>query len=262
VPKLSVVVITKNESANIDEALASVAWADERIVVDAESVDDTAERARRAGARVVVREWPGYSAQKNFAASSASHDWILSLDADERVSDPLAGELRTLLTREPTARGYRIPRVSWYLGQWIRSTDWYPDFQLRLYDRRAGHWIDRRVHESVRIDGTPGLLSGEILHYAYRDVAHHVDTINRYTTLAAEQLFEDGRRTGPLRLLLHPPAAFVRNIVLRGGIRDGSVGLLVSAMNAYYVFLKLAKLWERQRKTQGTQDAEERKLKW
>lgn len=246
-PKVSVIIITKNESAHIDKALASVSWADERIVVDAESVDDTVARARQAGARVQTRSWTGYSDQKNFAATLAAHDWILSLDADERVSEPLAQEIRALLETEPQRRGYRIPRVTWHLGQWIRSTDWYPDLQLRLYDRRAASWNGRRVHESVALTGEAGVLAGELLHYAFRDISHHLQTIDRYTTLAAEQMYADGKRTGVLRLLTYPPAAFLRNAFLRGGIRDGGVGLLVSVMNSYYVFLKFAKLWERQR---------------
>jgi hypothetical protein len=247
VPKLSVIIITRDESANIEGALSSVVWADERIVVDSESGDDTAARARQAGARVVVRAWPGYGAQKNYAASLAQHDWILSLDADERLSDPLAAEIRALMATDPPFHGYRIPRITRYLGQWVRSTDWYPDLQLRLYDRRHGAWSDREVHESVQLEGEPGSLAGEILHYAYRDLSHHVRTMDRYTSLAAMQMSRDGQTTGPVRLLLHAAAAFVRNAVLRGGMRDGSVGLIVSAMNTFYVFLKFAKLWELQR---------------
>jgi glycosyltransferase involved in cell wall biosynthesis len=247
VPKLSVTIITRNEAANIEAALQSVAWADERVVVDAESTDATIDLAAPLADQVVVRPWPGFGAQKNYAASIASHDWILSLDADERVSAPLAGEIRALLAGEPPCRGYRIPRVTWHLGRWMRSTDWYPDYQLRLYDRRAGRWSDRRVHESVQVAGPVGRIRGEILHYAYRDLSHHLQTIDWYTTLAAEELAAGGRRTGPVGLLLHPLAAFVRNYVLRRGFRDGTAGLVVSAMNAYYVFLKLAKLWERRR---------------
>jgi glycosyltransferase involved in cell wall biosynthesis len=247
VPKLSVTIITKNEAANIQAALQSVAWADERVVVDAESTDATVDLAAPLADRVVVRPWPGFGAQKNYAASIASHDWILSIDADERVSAALAGEIRTLLAGEPACRGYRMPRVTWHLGRWIRSTDWYPDYQLRLYDRRAGRWSERRVHESVRVAGPVGTIRSELLHYAYRDLSHHLQTIDRYTTLAAEELAAEGRRAGPLDLLLHPPAAFLRNYVLRRGFRDGTAGLVVSAMNAGYVFLKLAKLWERRR---------------
>jgi (heptosyl)LPS beta-1,4-glucosyltransferase len=244
--KLTVTLITRDEAANIAAALQSVSWADEIIVVDSHSRDDTVAIARTLAARVEVREWPGYGAQKNYAASIASHDWILSLDADERVSPELAREIRELLEKGPAGSGYRIPRVTWYLGQWIRSTDWYPDYQLRLYDRRAARWNERRVHESVECNRPPGALRHELQHYAYRDVSHHLATIDKYTTLAAEQWLAEGRRTNGLEMFFHPRFAFIRNYVLRGGFSDGAVGLLVSRMNAYYVFLKLAKLWELQ----------------
>ena len=256
--RVSATVITFNESANLRAALESVSWADEIVVVDSESSDDTVAIAREFTDKVFVRPWPGYIAQKNFAAGQAAHDWILSLDADERISPPLAVVLRALLrlpgapatrtlrggVEPPAAAGYRLPRVTFHLGRWIRSTDWYPDYQLRFYDRRRARWTGRYVHESVTADGPVVDLHGEILHYAYRDLAHHFQTIDRYTTLAARQMFEDGRRAGLLDLAVHPPAAFLRNYVLRGGFRDGVPGLIVSAMNARYVGLKFAKLWE------------------
>ena len=244
-PKLTVTVIARNESANLDAALASVSWADEIIVIDGESTDETVAIARRHTPRVEVRPWPGFSAQKNYAASLATHDWILSLDADERVTPALAAEIKSLLSTEPAACGYRVPRVSHYLGRWIRGTDWYPDYQLRLYDRRAGEWNGRRVHESVRLtSGEPGRLTHDLEHFPYRDISHHLSTIDRYTTLAAEQMAADGRTPTIAGVALHPPFAFFRNYVLRGGFRFGGVGFIVSVLNSYYVFLKLAKAWE------------------
>jgi glycosyltransferase involved in cell wall biosynthesis len=255
VPKLSVIIITKNEAANIGAALDSVAWADERIVVDAESTDDTAAIARARGARVEVRPWPGYAMQKNYAASLAAHDWLLSLDADERVTPELAAEIRGLMQHEggsePPSRGYRMPRVTYAFGRWIRTTDWYPDRQLRLYDRRAGRWNEaKRVHESIAMQNgdAAGELRSELQHFGYHGIAHHLGTINRYTTLAAEELAANGRHAGAFDLLVHGPAAFLRNFVLRGGWRDGSVGLVISLMNSYYVLLKHIKLWELQRR--------------
>ncbi len=242
-PKLSVTIITKNEAAHIAAALESVAWADDVVVVDSGSTDDTVAIARRYTDRVVGRDWPGYAEQKNHAATLARHDWILSLDADERVTPGLAREIQEVIATEPSAYGFRIPRVTWYLGRWIRSTDWYPDYQLRLYDRRHGAWPPRRVHESVRVDGTPGTLRRELQHFAYRDVSHHLATMDRYTTLAADQMVEEGTRASALALALHPPLAFLRNYILRAGFRDGVPGLVVSVLNSYYVFLKLAKLW-------------------
>jgi glycosyltransferase involved in cell wall biosynthesis len=244
VQKLTVTVITRNESPNIAAALASVQWADEIIVVDSESTDDTAAIARQFTDRVIIRPWPGYVAQKNFAAEQASHDWILSLDADERVSPPLAGEIRSRLSSPPSASGYRMPRVTFHLGRWIRSTDWYPDYQLRLYHRRRARWTGRHVHESVRTDGPVERLRGELQHYAYRDIAHHLQTMDRYTTLAARQMFEEGRRASWIDVLVVPRLTFWRNYILRRGFRDGMAGLVISTMNADYVGLKYAKLWE------------------
>ena len=241
---VSVTVITFNESANIQAALESVRWADEIIVVDSESTDDTVAIARQFTEKVFVRPWPGYVEQKNFAAGQAAHDVILSIDADERVSPALADELRQLTAGPPPLPGYQIPRVTFHLGRWIRSTDWYPNYQLRLYDRRRGRWTGRYVHESVKIDGDYGRLRGEILHYGYRDLSDHLQKIDRYTALAAREMYESGRRAGWLDLAVHPAAAFLRNYVLRAGFRDGVPGLIVSAMNARYVGLKFAKLWE------------------
>lgn len=242
---VTALVITLNEAAHIEACLASVAWADERLVVDSGSTDGTAEIAARCGARVITRAFDGYSNQKNFGASEAAHDWILSVDADERVTPALAADLQAALASPGDAAGFRVPRVTFHLGQWIRGTDWYPDYQLRLYDRRRARWNGRRVHESVTADGPVRTLTHDLQHYAYRDLSHHLQTIDRYTTLAADDMQARGRRTNAVELLLHPPAAFLRNYVLRGGFRLGRAGLLVSILNSYYVFLKFAKLAER-----------------
>ena len=252
VVKLTVTVITYNEADHIQHALESVAWADEIIVVDSGSTDGTVELARPLATKVIVRDWPGYSEQKNFAADNASNDWLLSIDADERVTPDLAVEIRAVMSRGPQARGFRIRRVSRYLGRWIRSTDWFPDYQLRLYDRRAGRWNGLRIHESFRLnEGSPERLEGELHHYAYRDISHHLKKIDSYTTLLAQQSHEQGRRTNLAALVLHPWFAFFRNYVLRRGFTDGTAGFIISVLNSYYVFLKLAKLWELQRAQPG-----------
>jgi (heptosyl)LPS beta-1,4-glucosyltransferase len=241
-------VITKNEAGAIAEALKSLSWADEIIVVDAESTDDTVAIARQFTDRVYVRPWTGYVDQKNHVASLASHDWIFSLDADERVSPELSAEIRSLLAAGPSEAGYRMPRVSFYLGRWMRTTDMYPDYQLRIYDRRKARWAGLHVHESVKVDGdTIGYLKSELQHYPYRDLSEHLIRMDRYTTLAAQQMFERGRRATRLELLFHPPVAFLRNYILKGGFRDGKAGLIISMVNSYYVMLKFAKLWELQR---------------
>lgn len=248
VPPVSATVITKNEADAIADALTSLSWADEIIVVDAESTDETVAIARRFTDRVYVRTWNGYVDQKNYAASVASHDWIFSLDADERATAELSAEIRALLAAGPREAGYRMPRVSFYLGRWMRTTDMYPDHQLRLYDRRRARWDGLHVHESVKVDGeSTGLLRNELQHYPYRDLSEHLIRMDRYTTLAAQQMFERGKRATRLELLLHPPVAFLRNYLLKGGFRDGKPGLIISLVNSYYVMLKFAKLWELQR---------------
>ena len=243
-PKLSVTIITLNEAAHIGAAIDSVAWADEVVVVDSGSADATVDIARGKGVKVLHRDWSGWVDQKNFAADQATHDWIFSLDADERVPQPLAGEIRDLLSADPPLGGYRVPRVTFHLGKWIRTTDFYPDYQTRLYDRRAARWRGKYVHESVSVDGPVGRFRHDLEHYSFRDLRDHLDRVNQYTTLAARQMHEAGRRATLLDLVVHPPAAFFRNYLLRLGILDGSAGLIISIVNACSVFLKFAKLWE------------------
>jgi glycosyltransferase involved in cell wall biosynthesis len=243
VPALSVTIITFNEIDRLEDAIKSVAWADEILVVDSGSTDGTVDLARRLATRVEVTDWPGYAVQKNRAAALARHDWILSIDADERVSPELAAALEIWKrTESPSAAGYRIARVSNYLGRWIRTTDWYPDWQLRLYDRRRARWTQRRVHESVHADGPVDRLAGELEHLPYRDVSDHLQRIDRYTTLAAADMQARGTRASYAALALQPAAAFLRNFLLRRGILDGRVGLAVSLLNSYYVLLKYVKL--------------------
>ena len=250
---VTVTIITLNESRHIAAAIDSAAWADEILVVDSGSTDDTVAIATAKGVRVMSRTWPGYVDQKNYAASVASHDWIFSLDADERVTAALADEVRQVVASDPVERAFRVPRVTFHLGRWVRTTDFYPDYQTRLYDRRAARWQGKYVHESVIADGPSGQLKHELQHYSYRDLADHLDRINKYSTLAAQQMYEGGRRAGVVDLLLHPPAAFLRNYVLRGGFSDGTAGLALSLVNAYSVFLKFAKLWELQQGTPNSQ---------
>lgn len=244
-PKVSVTIITKDEEADIGAAIASVNWADEVIVVDSHSRDRTTAIAKAANARVIVRDWPGYVAQKNFAANEAANDWILSLDADERVTPELARSVRQAL-QTPAHVAYELPRLTWHLGRWIRGTDWYPDYQCRLYDRRLAAWSGQYVHETLSAHGSTGRLTGDLHHFAYRDISDHLETIDRYTTLAASQMYEAGRRASTWHLLAHGPLAFLRNYLAKGGFRLGRVGVIISAMNAYYVFLKFAKLWQLQ----------------
>jgi glycosyltransferase involved in cell wall biosynthesis len=252
---VSVVIISKNEEDNIADALESVHWVKDVVVVDSGSSDKTIEIAKRYTDRVTTRTWEGYGAQKNYATGLAAHDWVLSLDADERVSPELAEEIQSLMqSSQPPMQGYRIPRTTRYLGRWIRSTDWYPDRPLRLYNRRVAQWSTPHVHESIRIDGRIGTLRSELYHHSYRDLSDQISRMNRYTDLSATQMMTDGQRAQWFDLLGHPPLVFLRNYVWRRGFQDGLPGLIISLMNSYYVFCKYAKLWERQTASERTQD--------
>ncbi len=250
--KISATIITFNEAANIREACQSVSWADEIIVVDSGSTDQTRELAAGCGARVINREWPGFAAQKQFAVDEAQHDWIFSLDADERVSEELKNSIAKLRESDENklADGYRIARRSFYQGRWIKGGGWYPDWQLRLFRKSRGHWNRPHIHESVKLEPDARLerLDGDILHYSVRDSAHHHRMIGeRYAPLAAQQMFESGRRTSALRIAAAAPAAFVSSYVLKGGFRDGVAGLSIASFAAHHAFLKHLMLWERQR---------------
>ncbi|HET7291712.1 MAG TPA: glycosyltransferase family 2 protein [Vicinamibacteria bacterium] len=240
---LSAVIIAQDEEENLGAAIESARFCDEVLVVDSGSRDRTCEVAAAKGARVVVNQpWPGFVQQRNFATSAARHDWILAIDADERVGLDLRREIEGLRSRGPEHTGYRIPRVAVYLGREIRATDWYPDPQLRLFDRRRGCWRGALVHESVTVDGSVGRLRGELVHRPYRDVSAHLRKIDAYTTLWARQSLEAGRRASALELVAAPAWAFLRNYLLRGGLRLGTAGFAVSGLNSYYTFVKLLKL--------------------
>ena len=248
--KISATIITFNEEDNIAAALESLAWADEIIVVDSESTDRTVEIARQFTNQVYVRPWPGYSAQKNFAAQRASFDWVFSLDADERVSEDLSSELQSLMRgEEPAVAAFEMPRLTFYLGRWIRHSGWYPDHKVRLYNRKAASFEGEFVHESVKVNGRTERLSGDIHHYTVRDASDHHRRIDRYTTLAARELYQKGRRTTHLSLLVSPAAAFLRSYVFKLGFLDGAQGVAIARFAAHYVFLKNLKLWELHKNT-------------
>lgn len=249
--KLSVTIITFNEAANIRAACESVSWADEILVVDSQSTDETRDLASQCGARVIKRDWPGFGAQKQFATEAASHDWVFSLDADERVSEELKGSIARLRNRrdDQPADGYWIARRSFYQGRWIRGGGWYPNRQLRLFRKSLGRWQERYIHESVKMNPAARLetLPGDILHYSVRDAAHHHQMIGeRYAPLAARQMLQNGRRTSALKIATAAPFAFMRSYVLKAGLRDGLAGLSIASFAAYHAFLKHLMLWEMQ----------------
>jgi len=247
--KISATIITLNEESNIKAACESVAWADEVVVVDSNSTDATRIIAEACGARVITNAWPGFGAQKQFAAEQAKHEWIFSLDADERVSDELKKSIQSLRDTKETADGYLVARRTYYQQRWIRGGGWYPDRQLRLFKKSMGHWKQRHIHESVTMN--PGArvekLAGDLLHYTSQDAAHHHRMIGeRYAPLAARQMFEEGRRTSALGVASAGPAAFIRSLILKGGLRDGFAGFTIASFAAHHAFLKHLMLWEKQ----------------
>ncbi len=242
---LSAVLIAQNEEATIAEALASVSFCEEVVLVDSGSTDRTREMAEAAGARVLVNApWPGFVAQRDFAVRAARHDWVLALDADERVGPQLRQEILQLRETGLACAGYRIPRVALYLGRWIRGTDWYPDWQVRLFDRTRASWEGDLVHESVVVRGPVGRLRGDLEHRPYADISDHLRKIDAYTTLWARQAQAAGRRTNILDMSAGASWAFFRNYVLKRGFLLGAAGFIVSVLNTHYTFAKLAKLRE------------------
>jgi glycosyltransferase involved in cell wall biosynthesis len=262
--KITATIITFNEEKNIRDACRSVAWADEIVVVDSRSTDQTREIAAESGARVVTRDWPGFAQQKQFANSQASHEWVFSLDADERVSDQLKESIEALRNKpeHELADGYYIARRAFYQGRWIRGGGWYPNRQLRLFRKSLARWEGPYIHESVKMNSTARIekLSGDILHYTGRDAAYHHRMIGeRYAPLAARKVFEAGRRASPFKIATAGPAAFIRSYILKGGFRDGLAGLSIANFAAHHAFLKQLMLWEMQRENrQKADDGKER----
>ncbi|HEX7296195.1 MAG TPA: glycosyltransferase family 2 protein [Pyrinomonadaceae bacterium] len=251
--KITAAIITLNEESNIQAAIESVAWADEIVVVDAESTDRTRDIAESLGAKVITHAWPGFGLQKQFAVDQASYEWIFSLDADERVSDELKQSIDGL-RRQPESQladGYLVSRRSYYQGRWIRGGGWYPDRQLRLFRKTHGSWKPRHVHESVQMNNGARVqaLNGDLLHYSVRNAAHHHQMIGeRYAPLAAKQMFDAGRRTSAMGVATAGPAAFITSLVLKGGFRDGFAGFTIARFAAHHAFLKHLMLWELQKK--------------
>ncbi len=242
--ELSACIIAHNEQDRLGDCLASLAFCDEILVVDAHSTDRTREIAAAGGARVIERDWPGHVAQKEFAIRQARNHWVLCVDADERISPELEKEIVALRDAGfPGYAGWRMPRMSRYLGRWIRHGTWYPDLQLRLFDRRHGRWSGVDPHDRVALDGPADRLRADLLHHPYRDLEDHLSTIDRYTTRRAALLHERGRRARIADLVVRPPWRFLRFYVFAGGWREGWRGLLMAYLAAHYVRLKYAKLW-------------------
>ena len=242
--RVSAVIIARDEERDLPRAIRSAGWADEVVVVDSGSTDGTVAAARGLGARVLERAWTGFVDQKNFGAGQALNDWIFSLDADEACSPELAAEIARWRESDRPERGFRIPRLAFFAGRWIRHTDWHPDHQLRLYHRGSGRWAPRRVHESVAVDGPVGAFGQPIQHYPYADMGEYVRKLGAYADLAAQDLRERGRRASAVQVASRPVAAFVKSYILKRGFLDGGPGLLVAGMSAVSTFCRYARLYE------------------
>jgi len=255
-PLLSVAIVTFNEEENLARTLASVAWAGQIVVVDSGSADRTVEIARNFNATVLERPWPGFAAQKNFALSQCTGDWILTLDADEELSPELQQEIRQTLSSQPTVDAFYLKRRNFFLGRWIKHGGFYPDPKLRLFRRglpSPPQFESRPVHETISFTGPTATLHADILHHAYPTLSSYIEHMDRYSSLGAELLVERGRTSANVftffaRIVIFPLLAFKWNYFFRLGFLDGREGLLLNLYHAAYASWKYAKAWELARK--------------
>ncbi len=239
--KISATIITFNEERNIARAIESLRCCDEIVVVDSGSNDRTVELAANLGARVIDHAWGGYSSQKNFASDNAANDWILSIDADESLSEALEAEIWQIKKSGPEYDAYTVPRLAQYLGRWILHSGWYPDRKVRLFNRRKSQWAGEYVHESVQVNGRVGHLQANLLHFTCSSLSEHLKTMDQYTTLAAEQIVAQKTYIGTKKLLFEPAWTFFQTYFLKRGYLDGTEGLAIAHMAAMYNFVKYAK---------------------
>jgi glycosyltransferase involved in cell wall biosynthesis len=249
-PRISATIVACNEANKLARALRSLACADEIVLVDSGSTDQTPAIAAGLGARVIHQPWQGYAAQKNIATRHAQHDWILSLDADEELDALAQAAIRNWKDSQPVADGYRFARRARYLGRWILHSGWYPDYKVRLFNRRKAGWEGKYVHESVTVNGRVATMPGEILHYTCDTLEEHRQRIELYTDLAAQEMFERGETVNFLRRWFGPPWVFFHTYFFRLGVLDGHQGFLIATMAARYVRRKYAKL-RREHATDG-----------
>ena len=249
--KLSVIIITKDEAANIRACLESVGWADEIIVVDSGSSDGTVEICRDFGAKVFVHDWLGFGVQKNRALSYATREWVLSIDADERVTPELRAAIEVVLRKDAdTCAGYQISRLSSYCGRFMRHSGWYPDHIVRLFRRGSARFSDDLVHERLLVEGSVAQLEGMLLHYSFDNLEEVLYKVNQYSSAGAQMMRQRGRRATLIGAVLRGLWSFVRTYLLRGGFLDGREGFMLAVSNAegtYYRYLKLLLIQEMQK---------------
>lgn len=244
-PQVSVYVIAYNDEPNMRACLESVQWADELVVVDSHSTDKTAAIAREFTDKVYQVDFTGFGALRNQAVSYCSHEWVFSLDSDERMTPELRKEIRQVLDQGPGADAYFVPRKNFFLGRWIKHCGWYPDYrQPQLFRKSRFRYRQELVHESFDCDGQVGYLTQPVVQYPFRDIDHYIAKQDRYSDLMARRLVEEGRRFSPHQLVTHPLAAFAKMYLQRRGFLDGMPGLILSGLYGYYTFMKYAKFWE------------------
>jgi glycosyltransferase involved in cell wall biosynthesis len=242
--KVTVAIITKDEEGNIRDCLESVKWADEIVVVDNGSTDRTLSICQEYGARIFQEEWKGYSGQKNSAIEKAGNEWVLNLDADERVSPELRQEMQKGLEENQGVDGYWIPRKNFFLGRWIRYCGWYPDLNLRLFRKSRGRFGERAVHERLKLEGKALTLTHPLIHETYRSLSDFLRRMDRYSSLAAGEMLREGRKFRLIDPVLRPPFTFLQMYVLRAGFLEGYFGFVLSVLYSYYTFAKYIKLRE------------------
>lgn len=246
--KISAFVITLNEERDIGRALKSLSFCGEILVIDSGSTDKTIEIAKSCGARVIERPWPGYVEQKRFGLEQCSGDWVLNIDADEEVSDELRAEIISAVSSTEDIAGWELSRVVFYLGKWWRKGGWYPEYRLRLLKRSKASWGGDNPHERAIVSGRTSRLKGELRHYTYDNMTHHVRSLNNFAAAAAQSMHRKGKKFSVFSLIVHPPARFIKFFLIKKGFLEGFPGLLVAFFETGYVFLKYAKLWEIERK--------------
>jgi glycosyltransferase involved in cell wall biosynthesis len=249
--KVSVYVLTFNNERTIERCLASLQWVDELVIVDSYSTDGTVEICRRFTDQVYQRKWTNHQDQYQFAAGKTGNRWVMFVDADEEVPPELAQEVQEeLRTNNGQWDGYIAHRRTYYLGRWIKYGGWYPDYEIRLYDRHKGRW-EGGLHAKVNVEGRVKTLKNRYYHYTYRDISDQIMTIDKYSQIAADDLLREGKGFNGVRMVLNPPFRFIKEYIFKRGFLDGIPGLIIIVSTMFYVFIKHAKLWERQKGLQG-----------
>jgi glycosyltransferase involved in cell wall biosynthesis len=243
-PKISAVVLTKNEEPNLPRCLGAINWVDEILVLDSGSSDGTVEIAQKFGAKVHQLPWEGFGKQKQKGVELATGEWVLSVDADEVVTPGLKAEIQSRLATDSGTAGYFLKRKAYFLDRFVTHGGWYPDWVLRLFKKDKGRFTPAAVHESVILDGPAGRLGADLLHYTDPDFSHYLAKLNRYTDLSARELFERGERGSLFKILANPASKFFSQYFLKAGFLDGRAGFILAGASAFHVFSKYVKLWE------------------